>query len=103
MTKPEALEKIIKAGYHASLESNVIMAELPDAGALKEFRSKLKEIGYGASYGYRIQAGSTAPGKKDAGNLKSGREKPGALEKKEQMADMSELYHIGDDGQITFF
>lgn len=103
MTKTEALEKIIKAGYHASLESNVIMADLPDAGDLAEFRSKLKEIGYNASYGFRIQAGSTVPGKKDTGVLKSGREKSGVLEKKEQMADMDELYRIGDDGQITFF
>lgn len=102
MTKPEALDKLIKSGYCASLESNVIMADLPDSKALDGFRNKLQEIGYNASFGFRIR---TSSGLQDAleGNLEEEPLKFEVLAENVAASDMPELYHIGDDGQMQFF
>lgn len=55
MTKEQYTAKLLEMGYNAVLENGVIMIAVTDEKTAKKANKAVKEIGYNASYGVRIE------------------------------------------------
>ena len=55
MNKEQAVSQLSNLGYNATLESSVIMITVADEKTAKKANKAVKEIGYNASWGWRIE------------------------------------------------
>ena len=55
MSKEEATTMLSEMGYNAVLDSGVIMITVADEKTAKKANKAVKEIGYNASWGWRIE------------------------------------------------
>ena len=55
MSKEEAVIKLSEMGFKAVLDSGVIMITVTDEKTAKKANKAVKEIGYHASWGWRIE------------------------------------------------
>lgn len=55
MSKEEAVIKLSEMGFKAVLDSGVIMITVTDEKTAKKANKAVKEIGYNASWGWRIE------------------------------------------------
>lgn len=55
MSKDQAVSQLSNLGFNATLESGVIMITVADEKTAKKANKAIKEIGYDASWGWRIE------------------------------------------------
>lgn len=55
MSKDTAVSQLSNLGFNATLESGVIMITVADEKTAKKANKAVKEIGYDASWGWRIE------------------------------------------------
>ena len=56
MSKDEAVTKLSEMGFKAVLDSGVIMITVADEKVVKKANKAVKDIGYDASYGIKIES-----------------------------------------------
>lgn len=55
MNKDQAVSQLLNLGFNAVLESGVIIITVADEKTAKKAEKAIKEIGYDASWGWRIE------------------------------------------------
>lgn len=58
MSKEQAVLQLLNLGFNTVLESGVIMITVADEKTTKKANKAVKEIGYDASWGVRVEKGN---------------------------------------------